>query len=135
MHLSIFLEVCDTLKINGASIDAICLHLSPFSLKGKARARLHSLPLGSITTWDDLAKVFLTKFFLPSKMASLRNQIASFTQQEDEYIKQLAPKVDVLTTHNKMLEAQIAQQASSSPTPFVHFLANPNLTLMNNAMP
>jgi len=29
-------------------------------------------------------------------------------QKQDEYIKQLASKVDVLTTHNRMLEAQIA---------------------------
>jgi len=35
-------------------------------------------------------------------------------EKQDEYIKQLAFKVDVLTTHNKMLEAQITQQASSS---------------------
>jgi len=34
--------------------------------------------------WDELTKVFLTKFFPPSKMASLRNQITSFTQREDE---------------------------------------------------
>ena len=33
-------------------------------------------------------------------------------QKQDEYIKQLASKVDVLTTHNRMLEAQIAQKAS-----------------------
>ena len=38
-------------------------------------------------------------------------------QKKDEYIKQLTSKIDVLTTHNKMLEAQIAQQASSSSTP------------------
>ena len=30
-------------------------------------------------------------------------------QKQDEYIKQLASKVDVLSTHNKMLEAQIVQ--------------------------
>jgi len=29
-------------------------------------------------------------------------------QKQDEYIKQLASKVDVLTAHNKMLKAQIA---------------------------
>ena len=34
-----------------------------------------------------------------------------------EYIKQVASKVDLLTTHNKMLETKIAQQASSSSTP------------------
>ena len=37
-------------------------------------------------------------------------------QKQDEYIKQLASKADVLTSHNKMLEAQIAQQATSSST-------------------
>jgi len=50
-------------------------------------------------------------------------------QKQDEYIKQLASKVDVLSTHNKMLEAQIAQQASSSSTPPGDFLANLNQTL------
>jgi len=38
-------------------------------------------------------------------------------QKWDEYIKQLASKVDVLITRNKMLEAQIAQQANFSSTP------------------
>ena len=37
LHLSVFLEVCDTLKINGASTDAIRLRLFPFSLRDKAR--------------------------------------------------------------------------------------------------
>jgi len=75
LHLSIFLEVCDTLKINGASTDAIRLRLFPFSLRDKARAWLHSLPPGTISTWDKLTKAFLARFFPPSKMASLRNQI------------------------------------------------------------
>ena len=37
-------------------------------------------------------------------------------QKQDEYIKQLASKVDVLTTQNKILEVQITQQGSSSST-------------------
>jgi len=37
-------------------------------------------------------------------------------QKQDEYIKQLTSKVDVLTTHSKILEARIAQQASFSST-------------------
>ena len=83
LHLSVFLEVCDALKINGASTDAIWLRLFPFSLRDKARAWLHSLPPGSISMWDELTKAFPAKFFPPSKMASLRNQITSFTQRED----------------------------------------------------
>jgi len=84
LYLSVFLEVCDTLKINGASTDAIHLRLFPFSLRDEARAWLHSLPLGSITTCDEITKAFLAKFFPPSKMESLRNQITSFAQRKDE---------------------------------------------------
>jgi len=84
LHLSVFLEVCDALKINGASTDAICLRLFSFSLRDKARAWLHSLPLGTISMWDELTKAFLARFFPPNKTASLRNQITSFSQREDE---------------------------------------------------
>jgi len=85
-HLSVFLEVCDMLKTNGASTDAIQLHLFSFSLRDKARMWLHSLPPGSISTWDELTKAFLARFFPPSKTSSLRNQITSFAQREDENI-------------------------------------------------
>jgi len=84
LHLSIFLKVCDTLKLNVVSIDAIRLLLFPFSLKDKARAWLHSLPPDSIRIWEELTRAFLTKFFPPSKTANLRNQITTFTQREDE---------------------------------------------------
>ena len=78
LHLGVFRGV-HTLKFNKASTDAIRLRLFPFSLRDKARAWLHSLPLGFITMWDELTKAFLAKFFPPSKTASLRNQITSFT--------------------------------------------------------
>jgi len=45
-------------------------------------------------------------------------------RNQDEYYKQLASKVDVLTTHNKMLEAQIAQHASFSSTPLDRLQCN-----------
>jgi len=50
VHLSIFLEVCDTLKLNGVLTDAIRLWLFSFSLKDKAWAWLHLLPPNSIRT-------------------------------------------------------------------------------------
>jgi len=43
---------------------------------------------GSITTWDELIRVFLAKFFPPGKTASLRNQTTSFLQREDESLDQ-----------------------------------------------
>jgi len=84
LHLSVFLKACDMLKMKGTSIDAIQWCLFPFSLKEKARAWLHSLLLASITTWGEPTRVFLAKFFPPRNMASLKNQITSFAQQEYE---------------------------------------------------
>jgi len=52
-------------------------------------------------------------------------------QYQDE---QLASKVDLITTHNKMLDIQIAQQASFLPHLQVDFLASPNRTLGNIVM-
>ena len=46
-HLANLVEIYDTLKINGASNDAIRLRLFPFSLRGGAKQWLNSLPRGS----------------------------------------------------------------------------------------
>jgi len=53
-YLANFPEFCETFKINGVSDDAIRLRLFPFSLRNKAKQWLHSLPRGSITTWDQM---------------------------------------------------------------------------------
>ena len=83
-HIANFLEICDTLKYNGVSSDAIRLRLFPFSLRDKARCWLQSLPSGSITTWNDLAQKFLAKFFPPAKTAKLRTDIQTFLQFDAE---------------------------------------------------
>jgi len=86
LHLSVFLEVCDTLKLNRVSSDVIRLRLFPFSLRDKVRAWLHYLPSGCITAWDELTRAFVVKFFLLRKTASLRNQITNFLQRDDEML-------------------------------------------------
>ena len=83
-HILNFLEVCDTVKYNGVSDDAIQLRLFPFSLKEKAKNLLISEPSDSITSWDDLSNKFLTRFFPPAKAAKLRIDISSFYQYEGE---------------------------------------------------
>ncbi|KAI3704170.1 hypothetical protein L1987_74385 [Smallanthus sonchifolius] len=83
-HIAIFLEICDTFKLNGVSNDSIQLRMFPFSLREQAKAWLNSFPTGSITTWDDLAQKFLMKYFPPAKTAKLRNDITTFTQDDGE---------------------------------------------------
>lgn len=60
-HILSFLEICNTIKINGVTFDAIRLRLFLFSVQDKAKDWLESLTPGSITTWDGLAHTF---FFL-----------------------------------------------------------------------
>ncbi|CAJ2633013.1 unnamed protein product [Trifolium pratense] len=84
LHLSIFLQYADTVKANGVSPEAIRLRLFPFSLRDKARAWLQSLPSNSVATWNELKKVFLARYFPPSKTAMLRAQINGFRQRDNE---------------------------------------------------
>ena len=80
-HMENFLAICDTLKINGVS-DAIRLRLFPFSLRDKAKSWLQTQHQGSISTWEDMATKFVTKYFPPSKSARMRNEITTFVQQK-----------------------------------------------------
>ncbi|XP_058725740.1 uncharacterized protein LOC131597035 [Vicia villosa] len=84
LHLLVFLQYADTIKANGVSSEAIRLRLFPFSLRDRARAWLQSLSANSITTWNELKKVFLARYFPPSKTAMLRAQINGFRQRDNE---------------------------------------------------
>lgn len=77
-HIENFLEICDTFKHNEISDDSIRLCLFPFSLRDRAKSWLNCLPVGSIDTWEDLAKAFLTEYFPPSKTMKLRADITTF---------------------------------------------------------
>ncbi|KAG9440073.1 hypothetical protein H6P81_020238 [Aristolochia fimbriata] len=58
-HLERFLDLCATFKCNGMSDDAARLRLFKFTLGGRAKTWLNTLPAGSIATWEDLQKKFL----------------------------------------------------------------------------
>ncbi|KAL2938379.1 Protein HEG-like protein 1 [Bienertia sinuspersici] len=83
-HIDSFLEKCDTIKINNVTDDAIRLHLFPFSLRDRAKEWLRDESKGKFDIWDKLVKAFLVKFLGQEKMAQLRNQLATFQQEEDE---------------------------------------------------
>ncbi|XP_075523969.1 uncharacterized protein LOC142556393 [Primulina tabacum] len=81
-HVENFLSICDIIKCNWVSTDAIRLRLFPFSLKGEAMEWLRDLPAGSITTWDGLVEVFMHMYFPPTKIKQLRNEITSFRERD-----------------------------------------------------
>ncbi|XP_059281041.1 uncharacterized protein LOC132034683 [Lycium ferocissimum] len=55
---------------------------------GNASNWLLAEPANSITSWDDLATKFLTRFFPPAKTARLRREIMSFRQKSGENLYQ-----------------------------------------------
>nr|GFA47762.1 reverse transcriptase domain-containing protein [Tanacetum cinerariifolium] len=83
-HLDKFLHVTQSIKVNGVTDDALRLYLFPHSLTHHATARFDHLPRNSIKTFEQMAKMFLGKYFPPSMVTMLRNEITNFRQRPDE---------------------------------------------------
>jgi len=60
------------------------LRLFPFTLTGKARDWLLTIPSGTIQTWDELELKFLKKYFPMSKYWDKKMQIQNFKQRGSE---------------------------------------------------
>nr|GEX16771.1 hypothetical protein [Tanacetum cinerariifolium] len=83
-HLDKFLHVSQSIKVNGVTDDALRLYLFPYSLTHHATAWFDRLPRNSINTFEQISKMFLRKYFPPSTVTKLRNEITIFCQLPDE---------------------------------------------------
>ncbi|GKB78453.1 reverse transcriptase domain-containing protein [Tanacetum coccineum] len=72
------------MKQNGVSNDALRLYLFPYSLTHHATAWYDCLPRNSIHSFDDMMMKFLLKYFPPSMVTKLRNEIMNFRQDPNE---------------------------------------------------
>nr|GEW67331.1 reverse transcriptase domain-containing protein [Tanacetum cinerariifolium] len=79
-HLDKYLHVTQSIKVNGVTDDALHLYLFPHSLTHHATAWFDHFPRNSITTIEQMAKMFLEKNFPPSMVTKLRNEITNFLQ-------------------------------------------------------
>nr|GEX15162.1 hypothetical protein [Tanacetum cinerariifolium] len=79
-HLDKFLHVTQSIKVNGVTDDALRLYLFPHSLTHHATAWFDRFPRNSITTFEQMAKMFLEKYFPPYMVTKLRNEITNFRQ-------------------------------------------------------
>jgi hypothetical protein len=86
MHLHDFIEICDMQKFKNVENDVLKLKLFPFSLRGKSKEWLYSLPTASIKSWGDLKEAFIKKYYPPVKFLQNRNSILSFRQNENEQV-------------------------------------------------
>ncbi|GJW17712.1 zinc finger, CCHC-type containing protein [Tanacetum coccineum] len=87
-HLKDFLKLVDSHDLDGENRERTRLHLFQFSLRNQASNWLEHLPVGSITTWEDLTTRFLAQFFPPRRTAKLRNDILMFQQHQGESLSE-----------------------------------------------
>nr|GEX96588.1 reverse transcriptase domain-containing protein [Tanacetum cinerariifolium] len=74
-HLDKFLHVTQSIKLNEVTDDAFHLYLFPHSLTHHATAWFDRLPRNSIITFEQMAKMFLEKYFPPSMVTNVGNYI------------------------------------------------------------
>ncbi|XP_040987883.1 uncharacterized protein LOC121235614 [Juglans microcarpa x Juglans regia] len=106
IHLTMFLEICDTVKINGVTEDTIRLRLFPFSSRDKARVNAASsgtLMLktaeGATSLLKELASnnyQWPTKRTMAKKVAGI-HELESFAALSTQ-VASLSHQISVLTT-------------------------------------
>ena len=87
-HLNNFVELCDMQKKKDVDNDIVKLKLFPFSLQDRAKTWFSSLPKNSIDSRKKCKDAFISKFFPPAKIISLRNDIMNFKQLDHEHVAQ-----------------------------------------------
>jgi hypothetical protein len=87
-HLNNFVELCEMQKYKDVDGDIIKLKLFPFSLRGRAKDWLLSLPRNSIDSWVECKDAFIGKYYPPAKIISLRSDIMKFKQFDNEHVAQ-----------------------------------------------
>ena len=62
----------NTIKLNGVKPEVIRLQLFPFSLRDMAATWFESLPVGSMTNWEELVEAYVGRFFPPTLTSERR---------------------------------------------------------------
>jgi len=84
-HLSRFYKTCQFCVPPATVIEnQKKRRLFVFTLTGRAKDSLLSIPNGTIQTWDELELKFLERFFPMSKLWEKKHQITNFKQGENE---------------------------------------------------
>nr|GEY66517.1 reverse transcriptase domain-containing protein [Tanacetum cinerariifolium] len=110
-HLDKFLHVTQNIKVNEVTDDALRLYLFPHLLTHHATAWFDRFPRNSITTFEQMAKMLLGKYFPPFMVTKLRNEITNFRQRPDESLfeawEHYKLSIDRCPNHNMLPVTQI----------------------------
>ena len=87
-HLNNFVDLCDMQKKKDVDNDIVKLNLFWFSLRDCAKTWFSSLSKNSIDSCNKCKDVFISKYFPPARIISLRNDIMNFKQLDHEHVAQ-----------------------------------------------
>ena len=87
-HLNNFLDLCDMQKKKDTDNNIVKLKLFLFSLRDRAKIWFSSFPKNSIDCWNKCKDAFISKYFPPAKIITLRNDIMNFKQLDHEHVAQ-----------------------------------------------
>ena len=76
--------------------DIVKLKLFLFSLRDHAKTWFSSLPKNSIDLWNKCKDAFISNYFPPAKIISLRNEIMSFKQLYHEHVAQSWERIKLM---------------------------------------
>ncbi|GKA05067.1 reverse transcriptase domain-containing protein, partial [Tanacetum coccineum] len=79
-HIREFLATCDMFKYGETQSEAVKLLIFPFSLCNEAKTWFNELNEESITSWEQMRKDFINRFFPPSLFNHLLLEIRNFSQ-------------------------------------------------------
>ncbi|XP_028771857.1 uncharacterized protein LOC114729069 [Neltuma alba] len=84
-HIETMMMVCSTMKPQGADVEEVLRRTFHFTMEGKAKEWLRTLPQHYTTlTWEQLKTAFLEKFFPASRSSKLKKAIFGAQQDEGE---------------------------------------------------
>jgi hypothetical protein len=95
-HLNTSIELCDMQKKKDVDNDIFKLHLFPFSLRYRAKTLFSSLPKNIIDSWNKCKAAFISNYFPPAKIISLRNDIMNFKQLDHENVAQSCERMKLM---------------------------------------
>ena len=76
--------------------DVVKMKLFLFPLRDSAKIWFSSLPRNSIDSWNKCKDAFITKYFLPAKIISLRTHIMNFKQLEHDHVAQSCERMKTM---------------------------------------
>ena len=82
--LTEFHVVCVCMKPHNVTEDQIKLRAFPFAVQDATKDWLYDLPPGTLSTWVDLARLFLDKYFPEMKAPALRRETIVIKQNKNE---------------------------------------------------